>query len=91
MYVASIGRVNTYDATTGRLVWTRPLTNPRAPIRAGGLLYALYGNGTLAVLSAVDGKPVSTGTAYRGLTLHVVPAGGRLVTTGKTTIRGYAP
>jgi outer membrane protein assembly factor BamB len=91
VYVASTGRVNTYDATTGRLVWTRPLSNPRAPIRAGGLLYTLYGNGTLAVLSAADGKPITTATTYRGLTLHVVPAGGRLLTTQKTTIRGYAP
>jgi outer membrane protein assembly factor BamB len=91
VYVASVGRVNTYDATTGRIVWTRALANPRAPVRAGSLLYILYGNGILAVLSAADGRPITTGTTYSGLTQHVVPAGGRLVTTQKATIRGYAP
>jgi len=91
VYVASAGRVNTYDAKSGRLIWTRALSNPRAPIRAGGLLYTLYGNGILAVLSPTTGRPIATGTTYKGLTQHVVAAGGRLITTQKTTIRAYTP
>jgi outer membrane protein assembly factor BamB len=88
VYVASAGRVNTYDARTGRLLWTRALTNPRMPVRAGGLLYVLTGPGTLAVLSPVDGKPVTT-AAYTGLTRHVVLAGGRLFTIQGTAVRAY--
>jgi outer membrane protein assembly factor BamB len=91
VYVASAGRVNAYDAGTGRLLWTRALTNPRTPVRAGGLLYVLSGSGTLAVLSPADGKPVTTTATYGGLTRHVVPAGGRLLTVQAATVRAYAP
>ncbi|HWS33058.1 MAG TPA: PQQ-binding-like beta-propeller repeat protein [Actinoplanes sp.] len=91
VYVASAGRVNTYDAATGRLLWTRALTEPRAPIRAGGLLYVLTGTGTLAILKPGDGTIIRTRASYSALTAHVVPAGGRLYTTGRTTIRAYEP
>jgi outer membrane protein assembly factor BamB len=89
VYVASAGRVNAYDATTGRSLWSRALTNPRTPVRAGGLLYVVYGPGKLAILAPVDGKPVSMPSTYTGLTTHVVVAGGRLFTVQGTTIRAY--
>jgi outer membrane protein assembly factor BamB len=91
VYVASVGRVNTYDAATGRLLWTRALATPRAPVRAGGLLYVLSGQGTLAVLSPDAGTPIGSKATYRGLELHVVPAGGRLLTSQRRAIRAYAP
>ncbi|MDI6099570.1 PQQ-binding-like beta-propeller repeat protein [Actinoplanes sp. NEAU-A12] len=91
VYVASAGRVNTYDAGSGRLLWTRALATPRAPVRAGGLLYVLTGKGTLTVLSPADGKPISSKTAYSGLERHVVPAGGQLLTSQRHTVRAYAP
>lgn len=91
VYVASAGRVNTYDAATGRSLWSRALANPRTPVRAGGLLYVVYGAGRLAILSPADGKPVSMPATYAGLTRHVVPAGGRLLTVQGTTVRAYAP
>jgi outer membrane protein assembly factor BamB len=91
VYVASAGRVNTYAAKTGRLLWTRALTLPREPVRAGGLLYVLTGKGTLAVLDAADGRPVATKATYNGLTAHVVPAGGRLLVSRQGVVRAYAP
>ncbi|WP_157751211.1 outer membrane protein assembly factor BamB family protein [Actinoplanes derwentensis] len=91
VYVASAGRVNTYHAATGRLLWTRALAAPRAPVRAGGLLYVLTGGGNLTILSPGDGTVISSRTAYSALEAHVVPAGGRLLTTQQKTIRSYAP
>ena len=91
VYVASAGRVNTYDARTGRLLWTRALASPRTPVRAGGLLHVLSGKGTLTVLSAADGRPVSTRANYSGLDVHVVPAGGRLLTTQRRAVSAYTP
>jgi outer membrane protein assembly factor BamB len=91
VYVASAGRVNTYDAGTGRLLWTRALAAPRLPVRAGGLLYVLSGTGDLAVLSPADGTPLRGKAAHRGLDQHVVPAGGRLLTSHRRTVRAYTP
>lgn len=91
VYVASAGRVNTYDAGTGRLLWTRAVDAPREPVRAGGLLYVLSGKGSLLVLAPVNGRPVRTGTALTGLTGHAVLAGGRLLTTGRQAVRAYTP
>ncbi|GAA0572596.1 hypothetical protein GCM10010172_66430 [Paractinoplanes ferrugineus] len=91
VYVASVQRVNTYDARTGRLVWSRALNAPAMPVRAGGLLYVTTGTGAVAVLSATDGRPVAT----KGLAIaprqHVVVAGGRLLTTDQSAVRAYAP
>ncbi|GAA1594408.1 hypothetical protein GCM10009828_019470 [Actinoplanes couchii] len=91
VYVASAGRVNTYDAGTGRLLWTRALTQPRDPVRAGGLLYLVTGAGTLTILRPGDGTVVRSRTVYSALTTHVVPAGGRLLTTQRKVIRAYEP
>ncbi|GAA2846171.1 hypothetical protein Acy02nite_48010 [Actinoplanes cyaneus] len=91
VYVASAGRVNTYDAGTGRLLWTRAVDSPREPVRAGGLLYVLSGKGNLVLLSPVDGRPVGSKVTFTGLTTHVVPAGGRLLTTHRRAVRSYAP
>jgi outer membrane protein assembly factor BamB len=91
VYVASAGRVNTYDAANGKLLWTRALTDPRSPVRAGGLLYVLNGAGTLAVLSPVTGQPVVTNNLSTGLTAHVVPAAGRLLTRQGPTVHAYTP
>ncbi|MEU4244120.1 PQQ-binding-like beta-propeller repeat protein [Actinoplanes sp. NPDC026619] len=91
VYVASAGRMNTYDAKNGRLVWTRALASPREPVRAGGLLYVLYGKGSLAVLTPADGRPVAAKATYSGLSEHVVPAGGRLLISGESSLRAYAP
>ncbi|WP_430788049.1 PQQ-binding-like beta-propeller repeat protein [Actinoplanes sp. G11-F43] len=91
VYVASAGRVNTYDAGTGRLAWTRALTTPRDPVRAGGLLYVLTGKGALTVLTPAGGKVVRLRNTYTGLRTHVVPAGGRLLTTRGAEVRAYAP
>lgn len=91
VYVASAGRVNTYDAGSGKLLWTRPLSDPRGPVRAGGLLYVIHGTGSLAILSPVTGKPIRTRNAYTGLTAHVVPAAGRLLTLRGSTVRAYTP
>ncbi|MEV6495327.1 hypothetical protein AB0M20_42935, partial [Actinoplanes sp. NPDC051633] len=49
------------------------------------------GNKTLVILSAADGKPVSSGTVHTGLTDHVVAAGGALYLTRGANIRAYAP
>jgi outer membrane protein assembly factor BamB len=91
VYVASAGRINTYDAGDGKLLWTRALADPRAPVRAGGLLYVVSGRGTLTVLSPVTGRPVDTKRAYPGLTDHVVPVAGRLLTIEDSTVRAYTP
>lgn len=91
VYVASAGRVNTYDARTGRLLWTRALAEPRQPVRAGGLLYLLTGKGTLTVLAPADGAVIGSRAAYTGLRAHVVPAGGRLFTTERRAVRAYTP
>jgi outer membrane protein assembly factor BamB len=91
VYVASAGRVNTYDAANGKLLWTRALIGPRSPVRAGGLLYVLKNAGTLAILSPVTGEPIVTRNAYTGLTAHVVPAAGRLLTLQGSTVRAYTP
>ncbi|GIF19971.1 hypothetical protein Ate02nite_27010 [Paractinoplanes tereljensis] len=91
VYVASAGRINTYNAKTGRLVWTRALPNPGSPVRAGGLLYVRSGKGSLAILNAADGRPVPIKTTYGGLSVHVVAAGGRLLLTGESSVRAYAP
>jgi hypothetical protein len=53
---------------------TRALTNPSAPVRAGGLLFTVYGTGTLAVLSPTTGASMPTRMTVKGLTDHVVPA-----------------
>jgi outer membrane protein assembly factor BamB len=91
VYVASVGRVNTYDARNGRLLWSRAVPAPREPVRAGGLLYVLAGKGSLSILSPADGTPVRVKTAYSGLEAHVVVAGGRLLTTRKRAVGSYAP
>lgn len=91
VYVAAAGRVNAYDAGNGKLLWTRALSGPSRPIRAGGLLYTVTADKRLAILSPVDGKPVAYGTAYAGLTDHVVAAGGVLYLTRGANVRAYAP
>jgi outer membrane protein assembly factor BamB len=91
IYVASAGRINTYDARNGRLLWTRALTNPSTPIRAGGLLYTIYGTGTLAVLSPTTGAPIRARMSLQGLTDHVVPASGQLFIIQGSIVTAYAP
>jgi outer membrane protein assembly factor BamB len=91
VYVASAGRVNAYDAKTGKNVWTRVLAAPHRPIVAGGLVYVVTGNGSLAILRATDGKTVTSGAPFGTQSDHVVVAGGRLFTTNGTKIRTYAP
>lgn len=91
VYVASAGRINSYDAATGKLLWTRAVSGPGRPIRAGGLLYTVTSAKTLVVLSPVDGKPVAYGATHAGLTDHVVVAGGVLFLTRGANVRAYAP
>jgi PQQ-like domain len=75
VYVSSAGRINAYDAKSGKLLWTRTVNAPGRPIRAGGLLYTVAGD-TKLVLLPTNGKPISYGTSHTGLTDHIVAAGG---------------
>ncbi|AGL18479.1 PQQ-binding-like beta-propeller repeat protein [Actinoplanes sp. N902-109] len=87
VYVASAGRIATYDARTGRKLWTRALATPGNLVRAGGLLYATSRT-ALLVLAPTSGTTVRTfGTA----TEHVTVAGGRLFVTNRRTVRAYTP
>ena len=91
VYVSSAGRINAYDAKSGKLLWTRTINAPGRPIRAGGLLYTVAGNKSLVVLWPTNGKPISYGTSHTGLTDHVVAAGGALYLTRGNNVRAYAP
>jgi outer membrane protein assembly factor BamB len=90
VYVASAGRINAYHPKTGKLLWTRTVTDPERLVRAGGLLYVTSGSGTLAILSPVNGKTIASGSAY-GPTYGVVVAGGRIYAGGGGAVRAYAP
>lgn len=90
VFVASANRINAYHAATGKLAWTRAVTNPNNLIRAGGLLYALSGK-KLLILAPTTGKTVLNGAAYGTLTDNVIATGGRLYTTSGSTVRAYTP
>jgi outer membrane protein assembly factor BamB len=87
---ASGGVLTAYAAGTGRRLWSRGLTEPGKPVRAGGLLYVTNGGPALAILSPVNGSRLADGTRYRTAIGHVVVAGARLFTTDGTSIRAYA-
>ncbi len=90
VYVASAGRINTYNPKSGKLLWTKAIADPQRLVRAGGLLYVTSGSGSLMILSPADGKTIAAGTAY-GPTHSVVVAGGRIYAGGGAALRTYAP
>ena len=90
VYVASAGRVNAYNAKTGKLTWTRTVANPERPVRAGGLLYVTSDKGSLSIVSASSGQTAASGLPYRPA-YGVMVAGGRLFTTAASTVTAYAP
>jgi outer membrane protein assembly factor BamB len=89
--VFASGRALTaYGAAHGNRLWSRSLTRPGKPIRAGGLLYVTNSGRALAILSPVNGSRLANGRRYSTAIGHVVVAGGRLFTTDGTSIRAYA-
>lgn len=87
---ASGRALTAYGATDGRRLWSRSLTKPGKPVRAGGLLYVTNGGRALAILSPVNGTTLANGRRYSTAIGHVVVAGARLFTTDGTSIRAYA-
>jgi outer membrane protein assembly factor BamB len=93
LFVADGDAVIAYDATTGKKQWTKDLGDyVSRPIRAGGLLYAIVGEGVpMAILDPVTGAKASSGSAYKKALFNPVLVGGRLYTTDGTTLRTYTP
>ncbi|MET0495104.1 MAG: PQQ-binding-like beta-propeller repeat protein [Actinoplanes sp.] len=81
--------LTTYLATTGAKLWSRTLSQPGKPVRAGGLLYVTNAGTALAILSPVNGNKLANGKPYGTALDHVVVAGARLLTTDGTSIRSY--
>jgi outer membrane protein assembly factor BamB len=90
VYAAAGRTLTAYRSTTGFRIWTRGLSAPGKPIRAGGLLYVTNGGPELAILAPVNGAKLAAGRRYGAAIGHVVVAGGRLYTTDGTSIRAYA-